>query len=109
MPMPTWTTPHSSPPSSTGTAHNKPSPVTFYNPTTIADGGSGGGGGGQGSAFDPSFAFQQVSQQALMPQVDLYDQRARDVEAVNVSINEIGAIFAKLAHMVHEQGGLLER
>lgn len=72
-------------------------------------GASGGSSGGAGSAFDPSFAFQQVSQKQLTPQVDHFEQRARDVADVEKHILDLGTIFGKLQHMIHEQGDMLAR
>jgi hypothetical protein len=60
-------------------------------------------------AFDPSFAFQQVDQQAFMPQTDLYDQRARDIDVIQTSVQEVGTLLGKLATVVHEQGDMFSR
>ena len=59
--------------------------------------------------FDPSTAFQQVSQAQLMPAHDYLEHRANAVADVQSHINDLGQIFQKLAHMVHEQGGMLAR
>jgi hypothetical protein len=79
-------------------------------------GGAAGGGGvgypgyGDGIAgFDPATAFGQVSQAQLVPQADYLEQRANAVADVQQHINDLGQIFQKLAHMVHEQGGMLAR
>ena len=79
---------------SAASAHERPSE------TAISIGGMGGGGGG---------AFAQMEQSQLLPEAALVESRAADVAAIERHIGEISAMFTRLANVVAEQGGMVER
>lgn len=54
-------------------------------------------------------AFAQLSQAQLLPEAALVDARAADVAAIEQHINDLSTMFTRLASVVAEQGGLVER
>jgi hypothetical protein len=71
----------------------------------------GGGGGGSASPSTPSAAdaFQQMSQAQLVPEAAFLNARAQDVQQIERHIHDLSSLFSRLAHVVAEQGALVER
>ena len=67
--------------------------------------------GGSTAAATTADAFAQLSMAQLRPDMDntYLESRARDMVAVERHIAELSTMFGRLAHVVSEQGSLVER
>jgi hypothetical protein len=82
------------------------------------EGAAGGGGGGgdavisvapAGFAADEAFAAVTQAQLSRDPELQYLSARARDVAGLEATISELGTLFGRLASVVAEQGGAVER